>query len=73
VKLKLNESMLPGLVEAIQGMRKGGRRRVLVPPNVGYLAGTGLEPKMPTFATSRQLSNHSAEPLVFELEIVNIQ
>lgn len=73
VKIKLDESTLPGLVEAIQGMKKGGRRRVLVPPEVGYLAGSGLQPAMPTFATGRQLENHKREPLVFEIEIVNIQ
>ena len=73
VNVVLDDSLLPGLVEGIQGMRKGGRRRILVPPEVGYLAGSDLAPKMPTFATSRQLANHRKEPLVFELEIVNIQ
>lgn len=72
VRLKLDGTMLPGLVEAIVGMRKGGRRRVLVPPDVGYLAGSGLQPTMPTFATKRQLENHKREPLVFEVELVNV-
>ena len=72
VRLKMDDTMLPGLVEAIVGMRKGGRRRVLVPPNVGYLAGSGLQPTMPTFATTRQLENHKREPLVFEVELVNV-
>lgn len=72
VRFKLDDSMLPGLVDAIIGMKKGGRRRVLVPPEVGYLAGSGLQPTMPTYATNRQLENHKREPLVFELEVVSI-
>ena len=45
---------------------------MLVPPDVGYLAGSGLLPTMPTFATKRQLENHKREPLVFEVELVNV-
>ena len=66
------DQLLPGLVEAVSGMKKGGRRRVLVPPRIGYGAGDGLEPKMPTFGTSRQLENHKGEPLIFEIELINI-
>lgn len=28
--------MVPGIEEALTGMQEGGRRRVLIPPSVGY-------------------------------------
>jgi FKBP-type peptidyl-prolyl cis-trans isomerase len=71
-KWTLDETLLPGLVEGMAGMKKSGRRRILVPPDMGY-QGSAKVPSMPTFATSRQLENHKQEPLVFEVEVINIQ
>lgn len=70
-----NDKLLPGLIEGLSGLKRGGRRRILVPPTMGYTSSesTSLEPKMPTFGTSRQLNNHKTEPLIFEVEIINIQ
>lgn len=70
-----DDKLLPGLVEGLTGLKRGGRRRILVPPSMGYMSseGTSLEPKMPTFGTSRQLGNHKSEPLIFEVEMINIQ
>lgn len=31
-----------------------------------------LQPQMPTFATKRQLANHSTEPLLFEIELLRV-
>lgn len=66
------KSTIPGLVDAIQGLRPGGKRRILIPPSQGYTAGLGQMPEMPTFATSRQLSNHKNEPLLFEVQLLRI-
>lgn len=72
-----NDKLLPGLVEALTGLKRGGRRRILVPPSMGYMttenSNKSLDPKMPTFGTGRQLDNHKNEPLVFEVEVINIQ
>ena len=36
-------------------------------------AGAGaLQPRMPTFATQRQLANHTAEPLLFEVQLLRV-
>mmetsp|Transcript_26118 Transcript_26118/g.34316 ORF Transcript_26118/g.34316 Transcript_26118/m.34316 type:complete len:259 (-) Transcript_26118:172-948(-) len=37
--------LVPGLEEAIIGMKKGGIRRVVVPAKLGYAAGEGLQPQ----------------------------
>ena len=72
-----DESLIRGLSSVIKGMRKGGRRRALVPPTAGYApdgksCNISLQPQMPTFATSRQLTSHCIEPLLFEIELLRI-
>ncbi|CAG9462925.1 unnamed protein product [Pedinophyceae sp. YPF-701] len=72
VLLKLGSGeVVPGLEAAIVGMRPGGKRRLLMPPDVGYKSGAGgeFQPQPPTFATKRQLQVHSGEPLLFEVEL----
>lgn len=66
-----NKSVVAGLEDGLLGMRAGGKRRVLVPPELGY-GGSAGEPHMPTFATQRQLNNHSKEPLLFEIELLRV-
>ena len=67
-------STIPGLSEALAGMREGGKRRCLIPPSVGYAGGRSeLAPQMPTFATKRQLLNHSNEPLLFEIQLLKVR
>ena len=69
-------SLISGLNETLLNMKKGSKRRVLIPPSTGY-APEGkydetLQPQPPTFATKRQLSSHSTEPLLFEIELLRI-
>lgn len=47
------------------------RRRVLVPPEAGYVSSV-LLPQPPTYATKRQLANHSSEPLLFEVQLLRV-
>lgn len=68
-----DKSVIPGLQDALLGMRAGGKRRVLVPPELGYASGTDLQPTPPTFAAKRQILNHSKEALMFELQLVKIR
>jgi FKBP-type peptidyl-prolyl cis-trans isomerase len=73
VSFKLGSGQLiPGLEDALIGMQQGGKRRVLVPPELGYTM-EGLEPQPPTFATKRQLENHKREPLLFEIELLKVR
>ena len=44
-------AVLPGLSDAVRGMRPGGKRRALVPPPAGYGGHPGGLPQPPTFAT----------------------
>lgn len=72
IRLQLGSGeLIEGLETALVGMKQGGKRRVLVPPEVGYVSNV-LQPQMPTFATKRQLANHSSEPLLFEIEVLRV-
>lgn len=51
--------LIPGFEQALVGMREGGRRRAIIPPNLGYGAGgTGGIPPNST--------------LIFDLEIITV-
>lgn len=67
-----DEGVIPGLQDAVRGMQAGGKRRALVPPELGFVNDT-LQPQPPTFATKRQLLNHSKEALMFELQLLAIR
>lgn len=72
IRLQLGSGdVIEGLEAALVGMRQGGKRRILVPPEAGYVSNV-LQPQMPTFATKRQLANHSSEPLLFEVELLRV-
>jgi len=64
---------IEGLDDVLMGMRRGGKRRALVPPEHGYASDpSSLLPQPPTFATKRQLLNHAKEPLLFEVQVLKV-
>ena len=58
--------------DAMLGMRERGRRRILVPPALGWVS-EEVQPRPVTFAGQRQLANHGREVLVFEVDLVKIK
>ena len=66
--------LIPGLEEALVGMKPGAKRRAMIPPQLGYSGPNAeLQPQPPTFATKRQLLNHSNEALLFEVHLLKIR
>lgn len=60
--LTLPGNVIPGFSQGITGMKVGGLRRVVIPPNLGYgnspPAGSGIR---------------ANETLIFEIELVSVQ
>src|SRR5690606_19027809 len=54
-------SVIPGWQEGIQGMKVGGRRRIIVPPELGY-GPAGINDVIPPDST-----------LVFEIELCGFE
>ena len=67
-----SDSVPRAVAPALVGMREGGRRRVLVPPQLGWTSGTVL-PTPGTFGAGRRLENHRSEPLLFEADLIRIR
>lgn len=57
----VGSGVIPGFSQGVIGMRVGGIRRVIIPPNLGYGA-QGSPPRIPGNAT-----------LVFEIELLSVQ
>lgn len=64
--------VLVGLEEGLQGMAEGGKRRVLVPPLLGYSPDLSQQPLPPGFAARRQVATHREEPLLFEVQVLRV-
>ncbi|GIL92722.1 hypothetical protein Vretimale_11763 [Volvox reticuliferus] len=57
---------------ALVGMRQGGKRRVLVPPRLGWVDDK-VGPRPDTFGGQRRLAGHKDEPLLFEAELIRVR
>eukprot|EP00640_Fibrocapsa_japonica_P000238 CAMPEP_0113940120 /NCGR_PEP_ID=MMETSP1339-20121228/6302_1 /TAXON_ID=94617 /ORGANISM="Fibrocapsa japonica" /LENGTH=241 /DNA_ID=CAMNT_0000943823 /DNA_START=75 /DNA_END=800 /DNA_ORIENTATION=- /assembly_acc=CAM_ASM_000762 len=70
-------SAVKGVDEAVRGMRKGGIRRLTVPPELGYVEGCGKGKPGPMpvgFGPQRQVNNRATTELfVFEIEVQNVR
>lgn len=52
-------------------MREGGRRRILIPPEYGWVNDT-VGPIPDTFGGRRRLAAHRDEPLLLEVELKKV-
>jgi FKBP-type peptidyl-prolyl cis-trans isomerase len=69
----LGATKLPRAVTpCVVGMRKGGIRRILVPPNLGWVD-DDVFPQPDTFAAKRRMENYRDGPLLFEIEVVRVR
>lgn len=69
-------SVIRGFDIGVEGMHEGGRRRFVVPPQLGYVSGTAKQdpgPIPPDFGARRSLSAHSREALIFEVAVVRVR
>jgi len=64
--------LVPGLEGSIVGMRRGAKRRVLVPAEAAYAPNPAAEPQPPTTSGRRQVLAHQAEPFLFEVQVLRI-
>ncbi|XXG80106.1 hypothetical protein AAC387_Pa09g1047 [Persea americana] len=71
VILRLDEEIIQGLKEVLVGMKVGGKRRALIPPEVGYI-NANLKPIPDEFGPRRSLLSHVNEPLVFEVQLLKV-
>ncbi|XP_031478535.1 peptidyl-prolyl cis-trans isomerase FKBP16-1, chloroplastic [Nymphaea colorata] len=69
--LPLDDKIIKGLKEILVGMKVGGKRRAVIPPNVGY-TNENLQPIPDEFGHRRRILSHSNEPLVFEVQLLKI-
>lgn len=67
-----SDAVPSAVAPALVGMREGGRRRVLVPPQLGWTS-DAVGPRPATFGAGRRLENHKEEPLLFEAELTRVR
>jgi FKBP-type peptidyl-prolyl cis-trans isomerase len=59
-----------------QGMKEKGKRRIIVPASLGYIAGAkdGLPGPIPVgYSAQRQITTRKNEPFFFEVEVTRIR
>ena len=54
---------------AVVGMRRGSRRRILIPPAFGWRDDKSVGPRPETFGAYRRLEQHKDEPLLLEVDV----
>ena len=73
ISFVLGETPLPRAVTpCVVGMKKGSVRRILVPPNLGWV-NDDVVPRPDSFGAARRLINHRDGPLLFEIEVVRVR
>jgi hypothetical protein len=68
-------SVIPGFEKALAGLHPGSRRRIVVPPALGYTKGTSTAspgPIPPDWGARRSLGAHAREPILFEVLIERV-
>jgi hypothetical protein len=68
-------SVIPGFEKALAGLHPGSRRRIVVPPALGYTKGTSPTspgPIPPDWGARRSLGAHAREPILFEVLIERV-
>ncbi|XP_024533156.1 peptidyl-prolyl cis-trans isomerase FKBP16-1, chloroplastic-like isoform X2 [Selaginella moellendorffii] len=69
---QLGGKTVPRAVElGMEGMKLGGKRRILVNPDLGWTQ-ESMQPQPTTAAAGRRLMNSFQKPLLFEIELVKI-
>jgi FKBP-type peptidyl-prolyl cis-trans isomerase len=73
ISFVLGETPLPRAVTpCVVGMKKGSVRRILVPPNLGWV-NDDVVPRPDSFGAARRLINYRDGPLLFEIEVVRVR
>lgn len=73
ISFVLGETPLPRAVTpCVVGMKKGSVRRILVPPNLGWV-NDDVVPRPDSFGAARRLINYKDGPLLFEIEVVKVR
>ena len=65
--------VIQGLEELVEGIRPGGKRRAIIPPEAGYVHPDTDQPQLPTFSAKRQILNHAGEALLFEVQLLRVR
>jgi FKBP-type peptidyl-prolyl cis-trans isomerase len=71
VRITLDASVPIAIRDAMRGMREGGKRRIVVPPNLGWVT-RDLQPPPSSSAAARRFWRYAEDntPMLFEVELV---